>query len=107
MSSLLSRIFRPFTSSASSSAMSTAAAAGPAEIPDGAQRATVAAGCFWGVEHVYRKAFGNGGGLLDARVGYIGGESENPSYKEVCSGTTGREYIPSFIRIASNAVPLP
>jgi peptide-methionine (S)-S-oxide reductase len=87
--------------------MSTAAAAGPAEIPDGAQRATVAAGCFWGVEHVYRKAFGNGGGLLDARVGYIGGESENPSYKEVCSGTTGREYIPSFIRIASNAVPLP
>jgi peptide-methionine (S)-S-oxide reductase len=48
------------------------------------------AGCFWGVEHMYRKDFGNKG-LLDARVGYIGGDTKSPGYRAVCSGTTGRE----------------
>jgi peptide-methionine (S)-S-oxide reductase len=57
-------------------------------IPEGAQKATVAAGCFWGVEHMYRKAFANKG-LIDARVGYIGGDTSNPSYRAVCSGRTG------------------
>ena len=54
------------------------------------QQATFAAGCFWGVEHVYRKHFGNGKGLIDARVGYTGGHTETPSYKAVCNGDTGR-----------------
>lgn len=54
------------------------------------QQATFAAGCFWGVEHVYRKHFGNGKGLIDARVGYTGGHTETPSYKAVCAGDTGR-----------------
>lgn len=59
--------------------------------PANSQRATLAAGCFWGVEHLYRKHFGNGKGLLDARVGYTGGadESSPPSYRQVCSGRTG------------------
>ncbi|KAF2748497.1 peptide methionine sulfoxide reductase msrB/msrA [Sporormia fimetaria CBS 119925] len=57
-------------------------------VPEGAQRATLAAGCFWGVEHVFRKNFGNRG-LLDARVGYIGGDVNHPSYRAVCSGRTG------------------
>jgi len=57
-------------------------------IPEGAEKATVAAGCFWGVEHMYRKAF-EGKGLYDARVGYIGGDSKSPSYRSVCSGRTG------------------
>ncbi|KAF2273104.1 peptide methionine sulfoxide reductase msrB/msrA [Westerdykella ornata] len=57
-------------------------------IPEGAQKATVAAGCFWGVEHMYRKQFANNG-LIDARVGYIGGDATNPSYRAVCSGRTG------------------
>jgi hypothetical protein len=61
-------------------------------MPEGAQKATVAAGCFWGVEHMYRKAF-EGKGLYDARVGYIGGDSKNPSYRSVCSGRTGRKFI--------------
>jgi peptide-methionine (S)-S-oxide reductase len=77
--------------------MSSSAPAAAANIPPGAQCATVAAGCFWGVEHAYRKAFGlqdastggGGGGLMDARVGYIGGEKEMPTYREVCDGTTG------------------
>lgn len=57
-------------------------------VPAGAERATIAAGCFWGVEHMYRKAFANKG-LLDARVGYIGGDTDSPSYRAVCSGRTG------------------
>ena len=60
-------------------------------IPEGAQRATIAAGCFWGIEHQYRKDFG-GKGLLDAKVGYIGGDTKDPTYRAVCSGRTGREY---------------
>ncbi|KAK9465875.1 peptide methionine sulfoxide reductase MsrA [Lipomyces arxii] len=58
-------------------------------VPEGTEVATVAAGCFWGVEHIYRQYFGNGKGLLDARVGYSGGSKENPTYKEVCGADTG------------------
>ncbi|CDM33585.1 hypothetical protein DTO013E5_1374 [Penicillium roqueforti] len=55
----------------------------------GTETATVAAGCFWGVEHLYRKNFGNGKGLLDAKVGYCGGPVPSPTYRAVCSGSTG------------------
>lgn len=34
-------------------------------------------------------------GLLDARVGYIGGDTKDPSYRAVCSGRTGREFSSS------------
>lgn len=60
-------------------------------VPDNAQKCTVAAGCFWGVEHLYRKHF-SGKGLIDARVGYIGGDKSSPNYREVCTGRTGRKY---------------
>ncbi|OJJ51297.1 hypothetical protein ASPZODRAFT_127354 [Penicilliopsis zonata CBS 506.65] len=53
------------------------------------QIATVAAGCFWGVEHLFRKQFGEGKGLLDAKVGYCGGKTAEPTYRAVCSGETG------------------
>ncbi|KAH7014490.1 peptide methionine sulfoxide reductase MsrA [Microdochium trichocladiopsis] len=68
------------------------AKAPPSNIPEGAEKATLAAGCFWGVEHIFRKHFKDakdGGGLYDARVGYTGGDKSNPSYRQVCSGTTG------------------
>ena len=68
--------------------MSSSTAAIAAAAPAGSQKATVAAGCFWGVEHEYRKHF-EGKGLYDARVGYIGGDAANPSYRGVCSGNTG------------------
>lgn len=64
-------------------------------MPEGAAKATVAAGCFWGVEHMYRKAF-TGKGLYDARVGYIGGDTKSPSYRSVCSGHTGRMFTISI-----------
>jgi peptide-methionine (S)-S-oxide reductase len=83
--SFLTKLFRPFSSMSNGPAT-------PMTAPAGAQTATVAAGCFWGVEHMYRRQFKNQG-LYDARVGYIGGDSDNPSYRAVCSGRTGRKYI--------------
>lgn len=52
---------------------------------------TGASGCFWGTEHIYREHYKKEQGLLDAKVGYIGGKdsSKNPSYQEVCTGRTG------------------
>lgn len=57
----------------------------------GSDLATFASGCFWGTEHIFRKHFSKDKGLLDAKVGYIGGKesSKNPTYEEVCTGRTG------------------
>ena len=86
MPNFISRLIRPFTSSTSLSLNPTSAA--PKDYPPNAQRCTIAAGCFWGVEHLYRRHFANKG-LLDARVGYIGGATSSPSYRAVCAGRTG------------------
>ncbi len=70
-----------------------------ADFPANAQKCTVAAGCFWGVEHLFRKTF-EGKGLLDAKVGYIGGDTNSPSYRAVCSGRTGRMFYSMFFASA-------
>ena len=58
---------------------------GDAAVEPGTERAIFAAGCFWGVEYHLK----NVDGVISTSVGYVGGETESPSYKEVCNKTTG------------------
>lgn len=54
------------------------------------QVATFAAGCFWGVEHIFLKHWPikENNGILKTSVGYTGGDVANPTYHQVCSGNT-------------------
>jgi peptide-methionine (S)-S-oxide reductase len=53
------------------------------------KKATFGAGCFWGVEAAFRQL----DGVTATRVGYAGGHTENPTYEDVCSHTTGHAEV--------------
>ncbi len=51
--------------------------------------ASLAGGCFWCLETAYNRLEG----VLEATSGYMGGASENPTYKQICTGTTGHAEV--------------
>jgi len=57
----------------------------PAQKATATSRAIFASGCFWGTEYYLSQA----DGVISTTVGYIGGHVKNPTYKQVCTGTTG------------------
>jgi peptide-methionine (S)-S-oxide reductase len=57
--------------------------------PDGTQTAVFGLGCFWGAE----KAFWQLPGVVSTAVGYAGGSTSNPTYRETCTGMTGHAEV--------------
>ncbi len=53
------------------------------------EKATLGAGCFWGVEATY----GRLAGVKSTAVGYMGGKLKNPTYKDVCTDSTGHAEV--------------
>lgn len=53
------------------------------------EKATLGAGCFWGVEATYRRL----AGVKETQVGYEGGKLKNPTYKDVCTDSTGHAEV--------------
>jgi peptide-methionine (S)-S-oxide reductase len=57
--------------------------------PDGLEQAVFGMGCFWGAE----RKFWTAPGVYTTAVGYAGGHTPNPTYREVCSGATGHTEV--------------
>ena len=59
------------------------------DVPEGAETLTLGAGCFWCVEAVYQQI----PGVYSAVSGYMGGHVAEPTYAQVCTGTTGHAEV--------------
>lgn len=70
---------------------------------EGLQRAIFGLGCFWGAELAFQRVVG----VESTKVGYTQGKTENPTYQQVCSGSTGHaegvavDYNPSVVSFES------
>ena len=62
-------------------------------IPEGAEVITLGAGCFWCTEAVYQQI----PGVLSVTSGYMGGTVKNPTYEQVCDGTTGHAEVAQLV----------
>jgi len=94
-----SLVFEPTRQSTSTEAAPTTNEPASVQSSGSREKATFAAGCFWQVEATFR----NVEGVLSTQVGYTGGKTEQPSYYDVCSDTTGHaeamevEYDPTKV----------
>jgi Peptide methionine sulfoxide reductase len=59
------------------------------EVPAGAETITLGAGCFWCVEAAYKQV----DGVISATSGYMGGTKKNPTYEDICSGSSGHAEV--------------
>ncbi len=58
-------------------------------VPENLETATFGAGCFWCVEAVFEQLKG----VYSVESGYMGGQTDNPTYREICTGTTGHAEV--------------
>ena len=63
------------------------------------EKAIFAAGCFWGIE----ETFSNITGVFSTKVGYTGGNTDNPTYEQVCRGDTGHAEV-VWVEFDSSAI---
>ncbi|EEF61993.1 peptide-methionine (S)-S-oxide reductase MsrA [Pedosphaera parvula] len=59
------------------------------KIPEGAESITLGAGCFWCTEAVFQQI----PGVISVTSGYMGGETKNPTYEQICTGKTGHAEV--------------
>jgi peptide-methionine (S)-S-oxide reductase len=63
------------------------------DVPDGAEVATLGAGCFWCTEAVFQQLRG----VISVTSGYMGGQVRNPIYEQVCGGGTGHAEVTQIV----------
>lgn len=63
------------------------------DVPAGTETITLGAGCYWCIEAAYRQL----DGVYSATSGFMGGHVENPTYEQVCTGTTGHAEVVQIV----------